>query len=485
MNLPAADVWEGLVGALACAAVGSIFATMDAALSSLSPGRLSALHEQSTGISKAALDRYQRNSGRHHARWLVGRVVFMALASVLIAQAVTPFVPSWSVALLGALGAVATYGTLAEIGINLARRRADNFALRFLPFIGLAEIIVLPLAAPIAVLGRWAARLVATEPPPDARLTETEVEWVVTEGQKHGSLGREPAEMIRNVLELKDLVVRDVMVPRTRVSAIEVTRPIPEVLKIVASEGHSRFPVYRDKVDNIVGLLYAKDLFRVLKDVKLQSHALIDLVRAPVNFVPETQGVSSVLREMRSRRLHMAVVIDEFGGVSGIVTLEDILEVIVGEIRDEYDTEEAPIQDLGDGRLLVDAAVSVDDLSAYLGAKIPEDGDYESLGGLLVHRAGKVPDIGTQIEAFDFFFIVREADEKRIIKVEIVRPRGLSEVPPPLLGETESFPLRRSSKAPATTSAAPSGSTASGTSSPSAAPGASPTRGGAVEGGAP
>ncbi len=449
MNLPPADVWEGLAGALGCAAVGSVFATMDAALSSLNPGRLLALQEGATGMSKAALERYMRNPSRQHARWLTGRVVFMALASVLIAEAVAPFVPSWSVALLGALGAVATYGTLTEIGINLARRRADEFTLRFLPFIGLLELVVIPLAVPIALLGRWSARLVAVDSPQEPRKTEAEVEWVVAEGQKHGSLGREPAEMIRNVLELKDLVVRDVMVPRTRVSAIEVTRPLPEVLKIVASEGHSRFPVYRDKVDNIVGLLYAKDLFRILKDVRLQSRALIDMVRAPVNFVPETQGVSSVLREMRSRRLHMAVVIDEFGGVSGIVTLEDILEVIVGEIRDEYDTEEAPIQDLGDGRLLVDAAVSVDDLSAYLGAKIPVDGDYESLGGLLVHRAGRVPDIGTQIDAFDFSFIVCEADEKRIIKVEIVRPRGLSEVPPPLLGAEGDTPMaRRSSRAP-------------------------------------
>jgi hypothetical protein len=177
----------------------------------------------------------------------------------------------------------------------------------------------------------------------------------------------------------------------------------------------------------------------------------------------------------------MAVVIDEFGGVSGIVTLEDILEVIVGEIRDEYDTEEAPIQDLGDGRLLVDAAVSVDDLSAYLGAKIPEDGDYESLGGLLVHRAGKVPDIGTQIEAFDFFFIVREADEKRIIKVEIVRPRGLSEVPPPLLGESDSPAAQRASKAPPPPSIPPAGPAPSGPASSPAASGTSPAAGAAVK----
>jgi CBS domain containing-hemolysin-like protein len=134
------------------------------------------------------------------------------------------------------------------------------------------------------------------------------------------------------------------------------------------------------------------------------------------------QGVSSVLREMRSRRLHMAVVIDEFGGFSGIVTLEDILEVIVGDIRDEYDTEDAPIQDLGEGRFLADAAVSVAELSSFLGIDLPESPDYESLGGLLTHQVGRVPAVGAQIEAFGLTFVVRDADEKRIAKVEIVRP---------------------------------------------------------------
>jgi putative hemolysin len=408
---------------------------------------LSALHEQATGLPKKTLGRYLANPSSQHSQWLVGRVVFMALGAVLVANLVAPFAPRWSVALLGALGAVATYGTFAEIGISLGRSRADDFALRLLPFIRPFELLVVPLAAPLAVLGRWTSRWVKQDSPPNARLTETEVEWVVTEGQKHGSLGREPAEMIRNVLELKDLVVRDVMIPRTRVCAIEMGRPIPDVLRVVATEGHSRYPVYREKVDNIVGLLYAKDLFRLLKDVKLQATPLADLVRTPVNFVPETQGVSSVLRDMRARRLHMAVVIDEFGGVSGIVTLEDILEVIVGEIHDEYDTEEAPIQDLGDGRLLVDAAVSVHDLSAYLGAKIPDDGDYESLGGLLIHHTGRVPPMGTHIDAFNFSFVVREADEKRIIKVEIVRPRPLSELPPP--ANDDGAPASRQSQSPA------------------------------------
>jgi CBS domain containing-hemolysin-like protein len=422
-------VFEGLVGAVICATLGSVFAAVDAALSSLNPARVTALRDETKGLAHDGLARYLANPSAQQSRWLAGRVVCMSLAAVLVAQALGPFVPTWAQAPLGALGALLTYGTLAEIGITLARSRADDFAAKVLPFMRPFELLFLPLAAPLSAVGRRAARWVRPEGPRDARLTETEVEWVVAEGQKHGALGQEPAEMIRNVLELKDLVARDVMVPRTRVSAIEVTTPLPEVLRFVTSEGHSRFPVYRDHVDNVVGLLYAKDLFRLLKDEKLQATPLGDIVRAPVNFVPEMQGVSSVLREMRARRLHMAIVIDEFGGVSGIVTLEDILEVIVGEIRDEYDTEEAPIQDLGDGRLLADAAVSVTDLSSYLGAEIPENGDYESLGGLLIHQAGRVPAVGTRIEAFNLAFIVRDADEKRISKVEILRPRPLSELP--------------------------------------------------------
>ena len=423
-------MFEGLAGAVICATIGSVFAAVDAALSSLNPARVSALHDESKGLAKSGLGRYLANPSAQQSRWLAGRVVCMSLAAVLIAEALSPFVAHWALAPLGALGALVTYGTFAEIGITLARSRADAFAVRVLPFLRPFELLVLPLAKPLSALGRGVARWIGPDAPRDSRLTDTEVEWVVAEGQKHGSLGQEPAEMIRNVLELKDLVARDVMVPRTRVCAIEVSTPLPEVLRFVASEGHSRFPVYRDQVDNVVGLLYAKDLFRLLKDDKLQATPLGDIVRAPVNFVPEMQGVSSVLREMRGRRLHMAVVIDEFGGVSGIVTLEDILEVIVGEIRDEYDTEEAPIQDLGDGRLLADAAVSVHDLSAYLGAQIPENGDYESLGGLLIQRAGKVPAVGARIEAFDLSFIVRDADEKRISKVEIIRPRPQSELPP-------------------------------------------------------
>jgi putative hemolysin len=430
LKLPEPDVLQGVFGALLCAAIGSTFAASDAALSSLNPARLTALHDEVSGLARKSLGRYLANPNTLHSNWLVGRVVFSALSAVLFANQLAAWAPTWALAPLGALGALLTYGTFAEVATTLARSRADFFATRLLPFIRPLEMLMLPVAGPFSWLGRLTSHFLGPKPTNDARFTESEVEWVVSEGQKQGALGQEPADMIRNVLELKDLVARDVMVPRTRVCGIEVDTPLEEVLKFVASEGHSRFPVYREKIDNIVGLLYAKDLFRLIKDARLIATKLGDLVRAPVNFVPEMQGVSSVLREMRGRRLHMAIVIDEFGGVSGIVTLEDILEVIVGEIRDEYD-EEAPIQDIGDGRLLADAAVPVSDLAAYLDLDIPQNGDYESVGGLIIHQAGNVPARGEQINAFGLTFIVLDSDEKRVAKVEILRPGIVSEPPGP------------------------------------------------------
>jgi len=429
----------GLFAAWLFAALGSAFAAADAALGSLNAGRLSALHEEAKGRSKDALGRYLADPTRAHSRWLVGRILFTALAAILVTIAVQPYAESpWGVAALGTLGLLLMYGTLAEVSTTLARHRADAFARHGLVFLRPLENIVLPLSAPLAALGRMTAKLLGPQTPPDARLTETEVEWAVTEGEKTGALGQEPADMIRNVLELRELVARDVMVPRIHMTAVAIDTPLDEVLELIATEGHSRYPVYSDKIDNVIGLLYAKDLFKLVRSGKLSTSKLRDIVRVPVNFVSETQSVSSVLHDMRQRRLHMAVVVDEFGGVSGIVTLEDILEEIVGDIRDEYDVEESRIQELGEGRLLVDASVSLHDLSHYLDTEIPAEEDYDSVGGLLIHHAGsgRVPPVGTTLDILGFTFVVRDANAKRIAKVEIV---------PMAESETQISTLRRTS----------------------------------------
>jgi len=413
----------GLFAAWFFAALGSAFAAADAALGSLNAGRLSALHEEAKGRSKDALGRYLADPTRAHSRWLVGRILFTALTAILVTSAVQPYAASpWGVAALGTLGMLFMYGSLAEVSTTLARHRADTVARYGLVFLRPLENLILPIAAPLAALGRLTAKLLGPQTPPDARLTETEVEWAVTEGEKAGALGQEPADMIRNVLELRDLIARDVMVPRIHMTALAIDTPLDEVLELIASEGHSRYPVYSDKIDNVIGLLYAKDLFKLVRSGKLSTSKLRDIVRVPVNFVSETQSVSSILHDMRQRRLHMAIVVDEFGGVSGIVTLEDILEEIVGDIRDEYDVEESRIQELGEGRFLVDASVSLHDLSSYLDAEIPAAEDYDSVGGLLIHYAGngRVPAVGTTLDILGFTFVVREANAKRIAKVEIV-----------------------------------------------------------------
>jgi CBS domain containing-hemolysin-like protein len=333
--------------------------------------------------------------------------------------------------IVAVVGAVLTYATFAEILGTIARQRPEEIGRVALRFLRPLEWAVLPLAVPLAALGRWIGRRVPESlTAADARHTETEVEWLVDKGEKAGALEKEPATMIRNVLDFKHLTAQEVMIPRRRVSSLEAEMPLSEVLDHVRKDGHSRYPVYRETLDNVVGLLYVKDLFDVVGAGKLAETKLEQLIRKPVLFLAEKQPALSVLREMRSKRLHLAVVTDEFGGTGGIVTLEDIIEEIVGEIRDEYDTEDvALIQKLAEGRFVADAAIPLGDLEIHLGRKLPEDGAFESLGGLIVHRAGRVPEVGATVSLDGYDLIVREADETRVVKVEIVR--AAPELAPP------------------------------------------------------
>jgi CBS domain containing-hemolysin-like protein len=408
-----------LLAALFSAIVGSLFAGADTALTSLSATRLGALIEQATGRNKRALERIQQYDAKIRSRYLLGRVLCSALTAVFFVDVLRPFWPD--VALyLGCLAAAIAAGTLFEISTTLARKHADSVAPVAARFMRPLEIALFPLAVPLG----WIAGALGPkdgEAPSDPRVTGTEVEMMVDEVERAGLFGREPAEMIRNVLEFVDRTARDVKVPRSKVEAVELSTPLEKVLEIVTDSGHSRYPVYKDQIDNVVGLLYAKDLFRVLEEHRLKNTSLKDIIRSPANFVAESQPLSSLLREMRARRQHLAIVVDEFGGVSGIITLEDVLEEIVGDIRDEHDTEEAVIQDLGDGRVVADGGTSISDLSAYLGADIQEGGQHQSIEGMLMQHLGKIPEAGTAISKYGLRFIVRDADDKRIGKVEIVR----------------------------------------------------------------
>ena len=242
-----------------------------------------------------------------------------------------------------------------------------------------------------------------------------------SEGGAEGEAERDAdqREMIQGVQELGDTTVKEVMVPRIDTVFLPLSSSREELLEKVVACGHSRIPVYSDTIDSVVGVLYAKDLLRSL--VKGEAFSLADLVRKPF-FVPESKRIDSLLKEFRRRRVHIAVVVDEYGGVSGIVCLEDIIEEIVGEIQDEFDEEREDVVRLGDSSWLCDARANLDDVNRETGLDLPED-EFDTLGGFVFALFGKIPARYERASSGELDFTVQDMDGHRITSVKIARRR--------------------------------------------------------------
>jgi CBS domain containing-hemolysin-like protein len=423
-----------LIAAGVAALHAGLFACADTALTSLSAARLAALAKEATPRTKHNLDRAVADRPTIQARYLAGRVVSLCIA----AGGMGIWLSSLHLdALLNAAcagSAILLMAIIIELAASLGRRAADSF-------VPLALLALWPyemLVAPIAFLTGGFTYALKWGALNDPKITEAEVEIIVEQGEADGTIEHKDAELMRNVLDFSDLVARDAMIPRKKVIGIKSDTPLDEVLLTVTESGHSRYPVYRHDLDDIFGLLYAKDLFRIVrrswrpppangaedgKPPSQRSARMLDIVREPVKFVSESQPLPTLLQQMRQDRQHIAVVVDEYGGTSGVVTLEDVLEEIVGDIQDEYDHEEVPIVDLGQGRLIANASVLVSELSAYLGQELDPEERYDSLAGMLTEKIGSVPPEGTTVIMFGMRFIIRESDEKHIETVEIVRGR--------------------------------------------------------------
>lgn len=231
-------------------------------------------------------------------------------------------------------------------------------------------------------------------------------------------VGKEEEAMIRGIEELSDSIVREVLVPRTDVVFLPLSMPREELLEKIISSGYSRFPVYTETVDNVVGILYAKDLLRII--VEKEDELDISKIIKPPYFVPETKKLNSMLKEFKRRKVHIAIVVDEFGGTSGIVCLEDIIEEIVGDIQDEFDHEAEEILKIGEGTYLCDARVNLDELSEKLGTSLPSK-DFDSLGGFVFDLFGKIPAIQEKVsytEKIDF--VVQRMEGRKILTVKII-----------------------------------------------------------------
>ncbi|MEI8092732.1 MAG: hemolysin family protein [Spirochaetales bacterium] len=233
-------------------------------------------------------------------------------------------------------------------------------------------------------------------------------------------LNSEEKEMIQGVVELGDTTVKEVIVPRIDVIFLNEEIAFPEMMERITESGHSRFPVYRDTIDNVVGILYVKDLLRHLAKNAMQIPSTMHLgtlVRKPY-FVPESKKLDSLLKEFKRRRVHIAVAVDEYGGVSGIVCMEDIIEEIVGDIQDEFDTSVEDILEIGDKTYLCDARVSILDLNEVLGTSLPND-DFDTLGGFVFDLFGKIPVRYEKVSFQGADFIVQNMDGYKIRTVKI------------------------------------------------------------------
>ena len=224
--------------------------------------------------------------------------------------------------------------------------------------------------------------------------------------------------MIQGVKKLSELTVKDIMVPRIDAVFISLDKAVDEAVADIIKSGHSRFPIYRDTIDNVVGILYIKDIFARSPQLDLNNFSIEAVMRKPY-FVPDSKHIDSLLREMKARRVHIAVVVDEYGGVSGIVSLEDVIEEIVGEIRDEFDAEQDEIIRIRDNTYLCDARVPIVELNSKLNLELPHD-DFDTLGGFVFDLFGKIP-VHYEKQAFNGSdFIIQEMRGNRIESVKVV-----------------------------------------------------------------
>ena len=419
-----------VVSALLGAAMSGLTSIMNAL-----PEELLMAVRDEEGPDAPTASRVLRERNQMRARLLTGRV--MSVAALAAATAYLGLSPLGAPLAVVAIGAAALgYAVLAQFAQTLARGRARQNGLRLLRWGRPLELIFAPLALPLQAVAAATDRLLPKhEEEVDEDLAAREVEHIIERREEEGVIPEEFAQLLLRVLEFKDTVAREVMVPRTRMVAIDVATPIEEVVARVVEEGHSRYPVYRERVDRIEGILHAKDLFRAVRESKTRV-SLLSIVRKPALFVAESQKIGHVLREMQSKRQHLALVVDEFGGTAGVVTLEDILEEIVGEIQDEHDSEESLVTEIAPDTYLADARVSIHELGEMLDTELGEaaenaEVEVDSLGGLVVGLAGKVPEPGDQLTFDGLELIVREADEKHVTRVEIRRRTAA----PPSSGE--------------------------------------------------
>jgi len=404
--------------AIALLAADVLFTTFSSALRVYSTTRL---EERLAGARPGgALERFLDHEDSLVLTAAVWRLLAKAALVALVALKLTTLDGPTQVVVSAALAALALLVLTVAVPVACARYNSEWIIVRLLPLMYLLRAITQPLLGALRLIDVLVRRLSAVSESAAAdHDLEDELLSIVKEGELEGTIEEEEKEMIENIIEFRDTDVAAIMTPRTDMACLAREATLPGARAVVAAEGHSRVPVYEGNLDVIVGVLYAKDLLRASGSERFDQQQVGDIMRN-VLFIPETKKLSDLLHEFQNAGVHLAIVLDEYGGTAGLVTIEDIIEEIFGEIIDEYDqSEPEEIHKVSETAAEVDARTRINDVNDELNITLPEDEDYDTLGGFVLSQLGHIPQAGEQFEYRGLIIAVLEADQRKIGRLKI------------------------------------------------------------------
>ncbi len=308
-----------------------------------------------------------------------------------------------------------------------ASKNTERLALSFAPIIRFLEWVLYPVVVALSHIMDALFRAFGSDATIQHAIFRSDEDFkaLIAVGSEEGIIEEDEREMIHSVIEFGDTIAKEVMVPRMDVVSIEDSSTIKDVLEVATESNFSRIPVYRESMDNIVGILYVKDLLKHLKDG--EGNKMVSDIMREAYYVPDTKKLDDLLHELQDRRIHMVIVLDEYGGTAGIVTIEDLLEEIVGEIYDEYDSQAAPVKIVGDNAAIVDARTHIDDVNEELCIGLHEEESFETIGGLVISRLGRTARVGDVVEENGVRIVVEKVARNRILHVRVAWGGDVSE----------------------------------------------------------
>ncbi|HZW53594.1 MAG TPA: hemolysin family protein [Candidatus Elarobacter sp.] len=414
--------WPEILALFVLVGAAAFFAASEAAIVAVNRIRARALAEKNIRGSKR-LQRLLENRNRTLTSVLIGSTFVLlaadSLATEIFIESNVPNAAIWSTVVMTVV--LLLFGEI--LPKTFAVGSGERTALRLAPALGVVTRILSPLTSGFLWITDGIVRMFGGIPHAGPYVTEDDIKTLVNVGVEQNVLEEQERELIHSIIEFGDTIVREVMTPRTDMITVSVTSAPRRALDLVIAEGYSKLPVWEETVDNIIGVVHDRELLIALANGTIASTSIRALMR-PVTLVPENKRISELLREMQRGKYSLAIVIDEYGGTAGLVTMEDLLEEIVGEIRDEHDEgEEEPIRRIGDHEVVVEAGTNIEDVNNALGINLPHE-EFETIGGYVVGLFGRLPREGEEVEANDGVRLrVERTRGRRILDVRVLTER--------------------------------------------------------------